>query len=140
MKIVNVEALEVEPLETFVQLILQELWMHAMTGLLLEGVSWHPDVADQTIDHRASRNKFITILRDISTFTRYEKLLSVDIVFSFKHRQNLADSLLALHVPVIWRCVDMVHATTQHTRLDRLVHHVICLIVRLADVGADAES
>lgn len=86
LEIVDIETFKIESLQRLIQLMLQEFGMHAMTGLFLVRICGNTRLTYDVIDHCAPRYEFISILWDITTFACYKKLLSVYVIFSFKHR------------------------------------------------------
>ena len=138
LQVVDVETLEVQVVETLLQLQLEELGMQAVHAFFDELVL-RDSCLNELLHHLSLSNHGLGVLWHIAGFGGYEDLVTVDVVLLFEDVEHLADGPLRLHVAVVWSSVDVVHSTRQNTTLDGVVQVKICFVVWITHIRAYSE-
>ena len=113
--------------------------MHAMSLLLANLLFGDLYFVNQPNYFIVLTDHILSIFCYISCFTAYKKLIPCNAILIIEYSEYAADSFLGLHVSVVGRGVYVIDAAAEHGRLDRVIHQVVCVVVRLAHVRAHAQ-
>ena len=79
------------------------------------------------------------ILRDVAGLRGHKELVTRDSILVVQGGEDAAHGFFGFHVAVVGRRVDMVDAPAQHRGLNPVIHHVVSVVIGLAQVSAHTD-